>query len=59
MAKTQTRVVTGRCPTHGIVQGSKELPTVSFPFILYGIRRAKAAMTHAQCPQCGTDLSKV
>jgi hypothetical protein len=58
MAKTEQRVVRGRCPNHGIVEGVKEIPTVSFPFIVYGVRRAAAAVAPARCPQCGTKLSR-
>lgn len=58
MAKTQQKTVSGRCPNHGIVQGTKSVPKVSFPFIVYGVRRAMAAMEPAQCPQCGAKLSK-
>lgn len=58
MARTEQRVVTGRCPDHGIVQATKDVPTVSFPFVVYGVRRAKAAMAPARCPQCGAKLGK-
>jgi hypothetical protein len=58
MAKTELRTVSGRCPNHGIVQATKEIPTVSFPFVVYGYRRAKAAMSPALCPQCGAKLAK-
>ena len=59
MATTQQKVISGRCPDHGIVQATKEIPTVSFPFVVYGIRRAKATMTAARCPQCGEKLQRV
>ena len=58
MAKTETRPVTGICPNHGVVQTTKEVPRVSFPFVVYGFRRAKAAMAPVVCPQCGAKLSK-
>jgi len=32
------------------VQLRKEVPRVSFPFIVYGVRRARAAMSQARCP---------
>ena len=59
MAKTEQRIVTGRCPDHGIVQATKEVPSVSFPFVVYGVRRARAAMAPAHCPQCGAKLRHV
>jgi len=58
MAKTEQKIVSGRCPDHGIVQGTKEVPQVSFPFIVYGVRRARAAMSPARCPQCGAKLGR-
>lgn len=58
MARTEQRVVTGRCPDHGIVQATKDVPTVSFPFVVYGVRRVKAAVAAARCPQCGAKLRK-
>ena len=59
MSRTEQKAVTGRCPNHGIVQGTKEVPKASFPFIVFGVRRAMAAMAAAQCPQCGAKLGRV
>ncbi len=59
MAKTEQKIVRGRCPNHGIVDGVKEIPKVSFPFVVYGVRRAAAAMARARCPQCGAKLDRV
>lgn len=59
MSKTETRVVSGRCPTHGIVDGTKEIPKVGFPFVVYGVRRVRATMSPARCPQCGAKLARV
>ena len=58
MAKTEQKVVSGRCPNHGIVKATKEVPRVSFPFIVYGVRRALATLSGAQCPQCGAKLRR-
>lgn len=58
MARTEQKIVSGRCPNHGLVQGIKTVPKVSFPFIVYGVRRAMAAMEPATCPKCGAKLSK-
>lgn len=58
MARTEQKVVSGRCPTHGIVQATKDVPAMSFPFIVYGVRRAVAGMTAARCPQCGAKLGR-
>lgn len=58
MTKTEPKTIRGRCPNHGIVQATKEMPKVSFPFVVYGYRRVRAAMAPAQCPQCGAKLAK-
>jgi hypothetical protein len=54
--KTQTR--TGTCPTHGTVEATREMPGPSFPFIVYGIRRAMAARKPFVCPSCGQPVGK-
>jgi hypothetical protein len=59
MAETEQKIVPGRCPDHGIVDGVKEIPKVSFPFVVYGVRRAAAAMAGARCPRCGAKLARV
>jgi hypothetical protein len=59
MATSQQRIVSGRCPDHGIVQATKEIPGVSFPFVVYGVRRAMATMTAGRCPHCGAKLQRV
>lgn len=58
MSATEKRTITGRCPEHGIVEGTKDVPKVSFPFIVYGVRRALAAMAPATCPRCGAKLGR-
>ncbi|HEU5001965.1 MAG TPA: hypothetical protein VFW71_04215 [Actinomycetota bacterium] len=49
--KTQTR--SGTCPTHGTVEAVRQVPGPSFPFIVYGIRRAVSASKPFLCPDCG------
>ena len=55
MAKeTQTR--TGDCPTHGEVDGTRELPRVTFPPLINSLRRAIAKRQPFRCPTCGSPL---
>lgn len=59
MARERFReeTATGRCPTHGEVKAVKEVPNVSFPFIVWGIRRVRSALQGYRCPQCGDKVT--
>ncbi len=50
----QVQTKTATCPTHGEIEAMREMPKVSFPFIVYGIRRMIAARKPFRCPECGT-----
>jgi hypothetical protein len=52
MAK-EIQTQTGRCPTHGIVQATRETPQMGFPYVVYAIRRAVAQRRPFLCPECG------
>jgi hypothetical protein len=52
--KTETR--RGRCETHGDVEGTREMPGVSFPFIVYAVRRYLAKRKPFVCPNCGNAI---
>lgn len=58
MAETEQRIVSGRCPNHGIVQATKTLPKIGFPWIVNAVRRTVAGMAPAKCPECGAKLGK-
>lgn len=51
---TAKQIRTGRCPTHGTVQATREVPETHFPYIIYGIRRLIATRRPFRCPTCGT-----
>jgi hypothetical protein len=51
---TEVQTQAGRCPTHGTVQATREIPEKGFPFVVYTIRRALAQRRPYRCPQCGT-----
>ena len=53
--RTETRF--GTCPDHGAVEGIRELPRPSFPFIIYGIRLFLARRKPFRCPSCTQPLS--
>jgi hypothetical protein len=52
MAK-QLQIQAGRCPTHGRVQATREVPQMGFPFVVYAIWRAVAQRRPFLCPECG------
>ena len=50
---TEVQTRTGRCATHGSVQGTRELPKVGFPPLITAITRAIAQRRPFTCPECG------
>ena len=50
----QVQTKAGRCPSHGSVQATREVPEMGFPFIVYAIWRAVAQRRPFRCPTCGT-----
>lgn len=49
----------GRCPTHGDVQGTKEVPSFSWPVIFYLFQLVRSAFRPFRCPGCGQKVKKV
>lgn len=49
---TEVQTRTGRCPTHGTVEATRELPTVTFPWIVNSLRRSLAGRRPFLCPTC-------
>jgi hypothetical protein len=50
---TETETRRGRCPTHGAVMATRDLPRVTFPWLVNWVRRALAARQPFRCPECG------
>ena len=51
---SQVQTKTGTCPTHGAVQGTREIPKLEFPFVVFAIMRGVAMWRRPfTCPQCG------
>ena len=55
MAK-EVQTQAGRCSAHGPVEATREVPTMGFPYIVYGIWRAVAQRRPYRCPECGTPV---
>ena len=53
---TETDTKYGDCPTHGGVEGTRQLPKVTFPPIITAIRRAAAKRRPYVCPECGAPV---
>jgi len=54
---SEVQTQTGRCPTHGTVEATKEVPRPSFPFVIYAVRRWLAGRRPFRCPTCGTPVA--
>ena len=52
MAK-EIQAQTGRCPTHGTVEATREIPKMGFPVVYYAIARSRAQRRPFLCPECG------
>ncbi len=50
---TEIQTQAGRCPTHGTVQATREIPQLGFPYVVYAIWRAAAQRRPYLCPECG------
>ena len=50
---TETETQSGQCATHGTVQGTRDIPTIGFPFIVYACLRSRAKRKPFRCPECG------
>ena len=55
----QTKQVTraGTCPTHGSVQGVKEVPVFKAPGLFWAIQSLGTPFKPYRCPQCGQKVS--
>ena len=51
---TQTKY--GECPTHGQVQARRDVPSMSWPFIVSAVRRLASRNKPFTCPTCGSEV---
>jgi hypothetical protein len=52
----QTRL--SRCPDHGLVQATRQMPRLRFPFIVTGVMWLAALGGAFRCPECGAKAAK-
>ena len=59
MAETRTKVLTrpGRCPTHGDVQATKEVPVFTPPGLFWLFKYLGGMSQPYTCPQCGSKVA--
>jgi hypothetical protein len=54
---TETQTAVGDCPTHGEVQGTREIPKVTFPPLITAVQRAIVKRRRPyRCPTCGAEV---
>ena len=53
---TETQTALGTCPTHGDVEATREIPTITFPPIFTSVKRALAKRKPYHCPTCGAEV---
>ncbi len=56
-SSVQTRL--SRCATHGVVEATRKMPRLLFPFIITGAMRLVALTRPFRCPKCGAKADRV
>ena len=54
---TRTQTAYGPCPTHGQVSATREVPKLTFPFVVYAVKMFAARKEPYRCPECGKPVS--
>lgn len=57
-SKNPVQTRPGRCPAHGLVEGTRKMPRLIFPFIITGVLRLAAMTRPFRCPRCGASTAK-
>ena len=52
----QTRL--SRCADHGLVQATRQMPRLRFPFIVTGVMWLAALAGAFRCPECGAKAAR-
>lgn len=52
---TETR--NGTCAAHGAVQGERQMPKLTFPFVVTAPMRYLARRKPFRCPECGSPVT--
>jgi hypothetical protein len=55
---TETETTTARCATHGLVQATRQIPEMGFPFVVYAARRYLARRRPFHCPACRAAIDR-
>ncbi len=53
---TEVETQTGRCATHGEVEGTRDVPKMTFPWLVNAVRRSMARRQPFVCPVCDEPL---
>lgn len=56
--KNSAQTRPGRCETHGVVDSTRPMPRLAFPFIITGALRLVAITRPYRCPRCGASTTK-
>ena len=51
-----TEIRQGTCPEHGLVQATRYMPKIGFPFFVFFIMRARAKRKPFECPICSKSV---
>jgi ribosomal protein S27AE len=59
MAREDTKLKTkqGVCPTHGTVEGTKEVPAFSPPGLFFLVKSVGNPLKPYECPRCGARVA--
>jgi hypothetical protein len=57
-SKNSVQTRPGRCEAHGLVEGTRKMPRLIFPFIITGAFRLVAMTRPFRCPRCGASTAK-
>ena len=55
--ETKEKTKQGVCPTHGAVQGVKEVPVFTPPGLFYVLKSLASPFQPYRCPQCGARVT--
>jgi hypothetical protein len=54
---TDNETRAGTCSTHGTVQAERQLPKLTFPFLITAPKRYLAKRKPYRCPECGSNVT--
>jgi hypothetical protein len=53
---TEEEHQSGRCPTHGDVEATPDMPKSGFPWVYHAVQRMMARRRPFHCPECGAPV---